>query len=45
VTNKFPLELKEIKVDTSLISVETSSDRWVSENGDGYYYDINEHKI
>ena len=42
ITIKFPLELKEIKVDNSLNSVETSSDRWISEDGDCYYYDINQ---
>lgn len=31
---------KTIKVDTELLSVETISDRWVSEDGDSYYYDI-----
>jgi hypothetical protein len=40
VTNKFPLELSEIKVDNNLKSVESSSDRWVSEDNDNYYYDI-----
>lgn len=41
VTNQFPLDVKEIKVDTELPSVETLSDKWVAENGDCYYYDIN----
>jgi hypothetical protein len=40
VTNKFPIEPKEIKVDTDLPSVETLSDRWVAEDGDCYYYNI-----
>jgi len=42
VTNQFPIEPKSIKVDTELPSVETLSDRWVADNGDCYYYDINE---
>lgn len=41
ITNKFPIELKDIKVDSELISVESVSDRWVSENTDSFYYDIN----
>lgn len=32
---------KEIKVDTELLSVESVADRWVSEDTDSYYYDIN----
>ena len=39
------MNLKDIKVDNSLPSVETSSDRWISEDGDSYYYDIKENKI
>ena len=42
VTNKFPVEPKEFKVDTELQCVESESDRWVSSNGDSFYYDINE---
>lgn len=41
VTTQFPLEPKEIKVDKSLLSVETVADRWVSENTDSFYYSIN----
>jgi hypothetical protein len=33
-------DLKQFKVDTQTISVENQSDRWVSEDGDSYYYDI-----
>ena len=44
ITNDFPIELKYIKVDTTLNSVETLSDKWVAEDGDSYYYDINEIK-
>ena len=40
VTKSFPIEPKEIKVDTELLSVETISDRWVSDDGDSYYYNI-----
>ncbi len=36
---------KEYEKDNSLPSVETSSDRWISEDGDSYYYDIKENKI
>jgi hypothetical protein len=36
------MDLKEIKVDRVLQSVETMSDRWVSEDSDSYYYDIKE---
>lgn len=42
ITNKFPVEPKTFKVDTELESVESKSDRWVSTNGDSFYYDINE---
>ena len=41
VTIDFPIELKNIKVDNNFISVETSSDRWISEDSDNYYYSIN----
>jgi len=42
ITNKFPVDPKEFKVDTSLECVESESDRWVSTNGDCFYYDIEE---
>lgn len=42
VTKPFPISPKEIKVDDNLISVEAISDRWVSEDGNSYYYDIKE---
>jgi hypothetical protein len=42
VTNKFPINPKDIKVDTELESVETVSDKWVSENSECFYYDIKE---
>ena len=41
ITNDFPFDPKDIKVDYELPSVETVSERWVSEDGDSYYYDIN----
>jgi hypothetical protein len=44
VTKDFPINIKDIKVDTELVSVETVSDRWVSEDTDSYYYDINKNK-
>jgi len=42
ITNDFPVEPKEFKVDTELECVESESDRWVSANGNSFYYDINE---
>lgn len=44
ITNSFPIEPKQFKVDTKLESVESASDRWVSSDGDSFYYDINETK-
>jgi len=44
ITNEFPIDPKEFKVDTELQCVESESDRWVSSNGDSFYYDINEIK-
>ena len=41
ITKEFPLDKKKIKVDTNLDSVESYSDRWVSEDGDSFYYNIN----
>jgi hypothetical protein len=41
VTKEFPIEKKNIKVDNVLQSVESYSDKWVSEDGDSFYYDIN----
>ena len=42
ITRDFPIEQKEMKVDTELISVESFSDKWVSGDGDSFYYDINQ---
>lgn len=41
ITKEFPIDVKELKVDYHLESVESHSDRWVSENSDSFYYDIN----
>jgi hypothetical protein len=35
-----PEDLKQFKVDTELISVENQSDKWVSEDTNSFYYDI-----
>jgi hypothetical protein len=45
ITNKFPVEPKEFKVDTELECVESKSDRWVSSDSNSFYYDINEVKL
>lgn len=42
ITNEFPTEPKNFKVDDTLESVESVSDRWVSSNTNSFYYDINE---
>lgn len=42
ITKDFPIEVKDIKVDTKIDSVESYSDRWVSEDSDSFYYDIKE---
>ena len=41
VTKDFPVDPKSIKVDDELISVESFSDKWVSSDGNSFYYDIN----
>ena len=41
ITKDFPIEKKDIKVDQVLTSVESYSDRWVSEDTDSFYYNIN----
>ena len=41
VTKPLPEDLKQFKVDTELPSVENQSDRWVTEDGDAFYYDVN----
>jgi hypothetical protein len=40
VTKSLPDDLKQFKVDTELLSVESVSDKWVSEDSDSFYYDI-----
>ncbi len=40
VTKEFPIDPKDIKVDTELPSVEAVADRWVSEDTDSFYYDV-----
>lgn len=40
VTKDFPIDIKDIKVDEELDSVESYSDRWVSEDTNCYYYNI-----
>jgi len=40
ITKELPSDLSIYKVDTELISVESFSDRWVSEDTDSFYYDI-----
>jgi hypothetical protein len=40
VTKPFPVDPKEIKVDTILPSVESVSDRWITEETDSFYYNI-----
>jgi hypothetical protein len=42
VTQDFPIDKKDIKVDQLLESVESYSDKWVSEDTDSFYYDIKE---
>jgi hypothetical protein len=41
VTKEFPIEPKQIKVDTSLPSVESVSNRWITEDTDSFYYNLN----
>lgn len=40
ITKSLPENLKQFKVDTELVSVENISDRWISEDSDSFYYDI-----
>jgi hypothetical protein len=41
ITKDFPIEPKEIKVDKKMLSVETVSTRWITEDTDSFYYNIN----
>lgn len=45
ITRDFPIPIKDYKVDTQIPSVESVSDRWVSEEGDSFYYDVNQTEI
>jgi hypothetical protein len=45
VTKEFPIQPKNIKVDTELLSVESVSDKWITEDTNSFYYDIDEEKI
>lgn len=40
ITRDFPIDARDIKVDEHIESVESHSDRWVSEDSDSYYYKI-----
>lgn len=40
ITKDFPIEKRDIKVDEVLTSVESYSDRWVSEDSNNFYYNI-----
>jgi hypothetical protein len=44
ITKEMPEDLKQFKVDTELVSVENKSNRWVTEDGSSFYYDIKEKK-
>lgn len=44
VTAPFPCDPKTFKVDNDLPSVETQSDRWVTDDNDAYYYGVVESK-
>lgn len=40
VTKSLPDDLKQFKVDTEMLSVENQSNRWITEDGDSFYYDM-----
>jgi hypothetical protein len=44
ITKELPEDLKQFKVDTELVSVENKSNRWVTEDGNSFYYDTKENK-
>jgi hypothetical protein len=44
ITKELPEDLKQFKVDTELVSVENKSNRWVTEDGNSFYYDTKEKK-
>ena len=41
ITNKVPQDLSIFKVDTELLNVENVSDRWIADDTDCYYYNMN----
>ena len=41
VTKEFPIEKSKIKVDNTIISVESYGDKWITDDGNSFYYDIN----
>jgi len=41
VTKDFPIEKSLLKVDDELLSVEAMSDRWLTEDNESFYYEIN----
>jgi len=45
ITKEMPEDLKQFKVDTELISVENVSNRWVTEDGNSFYYDTKEKAV
>lgn len=45
ITKDFPIDMKDIKVDDDLVSVESFSDKWVAEDSNSYYYDIKESEL
>jgi len=40
ITKEFPVDPKTFKVDNESISVENTTDRWVSDDGDCFYYNM-----
>jgi hypothetical protein len=44
ICRDFPIDKKRIKVDNELLSVENVSDKWISEDTDSFYYNIDEHR-
>jgi hypothetical protein len=44
VTKDFPIDPKDFRVDTELECVESKSDKWVSQDSNSFYYEINELK-
>jgi hypothetical protein len=40
VTKEFTIDKQDFKVDYDLLSVETMSDRWLTEDSESFYYNI-----